>query len=498
MAMAWWPVLATLVVHFGVLSNGFLSDDFVHLYNVSNLPFLDAISLSTGGHLLYSYTTVVWLLKLLFGLNPLVFFLLGLMLHLASVRLLFEIIYRLTDKASLAAFGAALWGMCPIAAGSLGWISVHGQVYATAAILWVLLDTVRCSQTPSLLKNSVLLRHVFLLLVAATSFGAGLSSTVVYVLVIALWNPVPGERTRLVVVYGGIALAAIALYVFTMTLQTDAYGDAYSKVDLLKHSLEDITGTLGLFAGLLSIGSSALFLGPLLIGKIALVPVAALPSVAIAITLFTLLPLLIAGYILSTAAQRRQVFALLLLPCAAYGLIAVARNTIIYKALAGTARFHYFPQAMLAIVLCLLLARLIDRLPANAQKYGRMSFIAWLLLAVFPFAIGQVVEPSKLFVNGQYSQYERSMSELKAAIENPAGQGDIVIVNKPYNVFIWGYTPVEFPGLAALFVLSYPSNVVDGRRVVFLEPSKDIVDMTKAHKGSRIAELLVYQPTPSK
>jgi len=109
--------------------------------------------------------------------------------------------------------------MSPYAAGTLGWVSVHGQAYATAAILWVLLDVVRYSKKPDVLSNRLLVRHAFLLLVAATSFGTGLASTVVFVLVVVLWDPVPTQRNRLIAVYGSLAVAAIALYVSTMAFQ---------------------------------------------------------------------------------------------------------------------------------------------------------------------------------------------------------------------------------------------------------------------------------------
>ncbi len=488
--LAWWPVLAALAVHFSMLFNGFLSDDYVHLYNVSNFPFLDAISQRMGGHILYSYTAVVWLVKSLFGLNPFVFFLLGLTIHLASVRLLFEIISRLTARESLAAFGAALWGMSPISTGSLGWISVHGQVYATAAILWVLFDTIRYSKTPSLLKNSVLIRQACLLLVAATSFGAGLSSTVLYPLVIALWNPLPNVRTRLVLFYGSIALVAIVLYVFTMNFQNEGHG----KFDLIKHSVDNFPRILRLFAGLLVVGTTSFFFGPLIIGKISLVPVASLPSVAAMIAVFTVLPVLVLGCLWSRLSERRQIFALLLLPCAVYGLISVARSSAFFSTTAGTARYHYFAQAILAIVACLLLARLIDRLPDKLLKYGRTAFFVWLVLAIFPFALGQVIDPGKDFRDAQDAQYKSSVLEIKTAIESNTGQEPIFIVNKPYKIFIWGYTPVKFPGFAALFVLSYPSNIVNGKRVLFLESSRELVDKAKAQQGSRISELLVYAP----
>jgi hypothetical protein len=499
--IAWWPVLATLLVHGKVLFHPiFMFDDFVHLYNVSNLPFLDAIRVTFGGHLIHSFTTVVWLVKSLFGVNPLAFMLLGVVLHLANVRLLFEIISRLTARQGLAALGASLWGMSPFAAGTLGWISVHGQIYATAAILWVLLDVVRYSQAPSLLKSSLLVRHAVLLLVAFTSFGSGLSSTAVFALVIAVWNPLPAYRTRLIVVYGSVALVAIAFYVFSWFTESAMFAGFNHTTAILTQSLDNIEAISRAFAGLMSIGFAGLFWGPLLIGKIALVPIAALPSVAMMAALFTMLPLLVWGCVWSRPMARRQIFALLILPCAAYGLIAIARTSFMAKVLVITPRYHYLSMAIFSIVLCLLLSALIDRLPQRAQRYGSISFAIWLALAIMPFAVAPADSVTEIGRHNQDVQYKQSMREIQTAIEKSTGQETIYIVNKPYRVTPkpMRIFPEYFPGLAALFVMSYPSNIVDGKRVLFLETSEDIVDMTKAQKGTRISELITYAPTPAK
>ena len=497
MPLAWWPVIAALLVNVEVLSNDFLLGDYIHLYNVSNLPFIDAIRVPFGGHLLHSFTTVVWLLKSLFGVNPFVFLFLALILHLASVRLLFEIITRLTAKESLAAFGATLWGMSPFAIRNLGWISVHGHVYATAAILWVLLDIVRYSQTPALLNNRLLVRHALLLLVATTSFGVGLAFTLVFALVIALWKPLPSRHTRLVAVYASVALVAITLYVTTMLLQHDASDNLDNKVDFINQGLDNISGTLNSFGKILSVGSSGLVLGPLLIGKISLVPKESLVSVATIVALVAILPFLVLGCIVSSPIERRRVFALLLLPCAAYGMIAVARVGGYMPSPASTPRYHYLVPAVMAIIFCLNISVLIDRLPTRVLSYGRTSYFIWLLLVIPLFSMGTIAKSESKFLR-QKMQYKQSLQTIETAVEGSAGQDAIYIANKPFRVSIYGYTNQQFPGLAALFVMNYPSNTVDGKQVFFLEESEEVVQMTKAQQGTRISELLIHTPQGDK
>jgi hypothetical protein len=489
-----WPLLATLIVQGHVLRYGFLFDDFVHLYNVSNLPLLQAISIPMGGHLLHSFTTVVWIIKSVFGPNPVAFLLLGLIIHLASVWLLFQIVSRLTGSQALAAFGATLWGINPFIAGTLGWISVHGQVYATAAMLWVLLDIVRCSQAPGSLNNSLLLRHALLLLLATTSFGAGLTTTLVLPLLVLLWNPVPAERLRLVAVYGVVASAAVALYVGTMVLQGNAQDNLGEKLGILQQSLSIVPAIGRAFVELLAVGSSALLWGPLLVGKIAPVPRELLVVAALVTFVFVTLPLLVWGCWVSQSHERRRILALLLIPAAAYGLMAIARSGGILVLQPDAARYHYLTMAILTVVLSLVSARLPDRFRTRPGSHGAMVYFIWLALVILPFALGPVPAARERHSNWQNSQYMQFKQALETALTNHSGQGDIYITNRPFAVFLWGPSPKDFPGLAGVFVMTYPSNTVDGKRVYFLEESAEIVQMAKAQAGARISELLVHAP----
>jgi hypothetical protein len=493
-----WPLIATLVVQSHVLFSVFMFDDFLHLYTVSNLPFLEAISVPWGGHLLHSFTTVVWMVKSLFGPDPFAFLLLGLLVHLASVGLLFEIVLCLTGRAAVAAFGATLWGINPFIAGTLGWVSVHGQAYATVAVLWVLLDIVRCSQRPMLMGNALLVRHAVLLLVAATSFGVGLTSTVILPLLVGLWNPLPAERFRLVVVYGGVAMMAVALYLVTMKLQGDAQDNLGDKVDIVRRAAGNIVPLSRAFFELLAIGFSGLLWGPLIAGNISVVPRESLPFVASLAAVFFTLPLLIWGCWVSEPCERRRIFALLLLPCAGYGLIAIGRPSG-YFPLTDAPRYQYLAPAIMAIVYCLVLVKLLDHLPARVVSFGRIPYFLWLAVVIVPCAMGPVPAINEsatqwLTPQGQKNQFMQSSRVLEEALENASGRGDVFIRNRPFIVSVLGYTPKEFPGLAGLFVILYPSNSIDGRRVFFLEDSKELVQMTHAQSGARISDLLMYKP----
>jgi hypothetical protein len=269
--LAWWPVIASCAVQFDVLGNDFVFDDYLHLYKISNGPFFENVFATHGGHLLQTFNFIIWMMQQIVGANAAIYLLLALGIHLASVRLLFEIIARFTGHSSLAVFGATLWGMCPNAQGSIGWISVNGHVYLTAAILWVVLDVVRFGQDPSRLTRGVLIRDSILLLVAAMSFGIGLAAALVFGGVIALWNPVPAQRVRLVYVFGSVSLAALVIYVGTLLLH-DGVAVSRGQVDFIQNNLTHLSGIFRMFGDLLAVGISGLLLGPLLVGEIAIVP----------------------------------------------------------------------------------------------------------------------------------------------------------------------------------------------------------------------------------
>jgi len=50
---------------------------------------------------------------------------------------------------------------------------------------------------------------------------------------------------------------------------------------------------------------------------------------------------------------------------------------------------------------------------------------------------------------------------------------------------------LSFPGWAAVFVIAFPDNVIDGKRVYFVEPDESRRKFAAARVGHRISTLLV-------
>ncbi len=134
----WWvlPVLLlTALAFFPALDNGFVNwDDDVNLLENPHLAAFDwfhlqAIFGSTvmGGYNPLSIFTFA-LEKHFFGLDPFVFHLNNLLLHLLGVFLVFQLMRQLGLSPLAAAFGALLFGLHPMRVESVAWVTERKDV----------------------------------------------------------------------------------------------------------------------------------------------------------------------------------------------------------------------------------------------------------------------------------------------------------------------------------------------------------------------------------
>src|SRR6185436_8834394 len=87
-----------------------------------------------------------------------------------------------------------------------------------------------------------------------------------------------------------------------------------------------------------------------------------------------------------------------------------------------------------------------------------------------------------------------AQSLVAKEIESAPAGGDVYIQNTEAPLFVLGpmlHQP-EFPGLAGVFVLTYPTNVVQGRRIAFVERIPQVLTASKdPARNHRLAGLLV-------
>jgi hypothetical protein len=187
--------------------------------------------------------------------------------------------------------------------------------------------------------------------------------------------------------------------------------------------------------------------------------------------------------------MRRALAASALLAVACYGIIVAGRVVFFASyssaTLAMQPRYHYAGLLPLTLVLCLLLAQIgsLLRLPAWA---GSALVLLWLALLTAAyvrsdFAIDHHAEAK--------TQTERVLGVIRARIAARPPGSEVFIENRGFAAFPGGVPRPLFPGWASVFVIYYPDEVVDGRRVRFVD--RDLGVIVASARGRRSKGLLV-------
>ena len=143
------PLLAlvalVILVHAPALRNGFIWDDDDHLTQNAAVAAPDGLcqiwsSLTVSRY--YPLTlTVFWLERHVWGLNPMPYHAVNILLHATSAALLFGLLRRL--KLPGAWLGAALWAVHPVNVESVAWVTEMKNTLSGVFFVLTLLSYVR-------------------------------------------------------------------------------------------------------------------------------------------------------------------------------------------------------------------------------------------------------------------------------------------------------------------------------------------------------------------
>jgi len=486
--------LAALAFH-PILHAYFWADDFMHLFTIADAGLARFFFEAAGAHLYFTRNTVFWACYRLFGLHAEWYFALVLLTHLANVALLFVVARRLTGSLPLACFGAALWGIAPANAGTLGWYSVYGQALAATMLLGVLSQIVRHARDGRVGVRTAAL-WALLSVIASTCFGTGLAAAVL--LPAVLWL----LRANLTLARGAWACVLAvpptiaALYVFQQRHFLSTYAGGPSMQQFMQPYLiflrpEYLSAIASMLASLVGYGIASLLVG----AAAAPLPY---PGVLATAAIGAFVTVVVATLPDMDLLARRWIAALGMLVIAVYGLIAAARAAF-YTALgasmtlaAAEGRYHYVATMLLALVLCLTLHAV--PLPAGARRAAARGVLP-VLLALMGLAASANVRLIELRADARATT-ERVIESIRTeAMAAPRG-GVAWIPNQPFLPA--GYFPMPdgtpFPGWLAVFEIAFPDDMVDGRRVVFETSQPRLLEA--ARRGGRIAHLLVPSPVP--
>jgi hypothetical protein len=492
-ARALWPgaaIALTALAYWFVPGAYFWADDFLNLYEIANRGGAEFVLRMHGGHLLLTRNALFLLSAHTFGTNPAGYFWLALLTHLLNAFLVFLVIRNVTGSPRVACFGAALWGTLPSDEAALTWYSAYGHVLAGTFLLAVLSGLTRAARSGGAARTAPLL-WAALLLGAATSFGVGLGVALAMPVVAWLLLAPSPTRTRTVVAFALVAAAVPFLYVGTQRLYVSRYGGPLP-FPILIAGLAYWTQHLRLLADLLAVATAYVIAGPFNLAAGYPGPVA-----DGAVALYALV--VVGGLAFASGARRRQLAALLVFAVAAYGIIAAGRGMFRTPAngawMAITPRFHYVGTVPLAVALCLALATLAQRFGLG-PRLATSALLAWIAVSVLVSARGTIVTRRSPGLVAR-TETARALADIRAAID-AAPPGDAVYLdNRPFRGVgpMLVRAPQLFPGWAGLFTIFFPANVVDGRRVFFVDPNPEVI--AAAEKGRRTASLLVgARPMP--
>lgn len=473
-----WAIAAVAlaaVVNWRATGCYFLADDFLHLYQIANFHPLEFLITPNGGHLYVTRNAVFYATSMLFGPHPGPYYWSGFLIHLLNVWLLFRLIRLLTASALLASSGAALWGSSYSVAITLGWYATYGHELMVTALLLVLNQAVPYANGAEPPRRTRALWYA-LALAAATSFGVGIGVAMTLPLVLWLLGVRAGVGPRRSVPLVWLPLIVPVLYlVLNWAYETASGTQAFGEFDVGTVAREWTT-VLRFLGDIVALGLTRLVLGYTFPRSLA---------VGVWYAVLGITAMILAGVVRGAEpGVRCQLAALVLLLLACYAPIAIGRSHILSRmsrdVLVGAGYYHYSGQLVLSLILCLMLSQL----PALPDWASRTALAVWYGVVVLLWLrwappIGQHVSARR--------DTAAVLASIQAAIDAQPPSEAVYIENRvfapvPLPLFM-------FPGWAGVFIIFHPDNVVDGRRVYFVERVPEIPPLLR--RGRRTGELII-------
>jgi CDP-diacylglycerol--glycerol-3-phosphate 3-phosphatidyltransferase len=467
----------SVVAYRGVLAAAFWRDDFTWMYLLRDAALAEFLLTPSGGHTLVARNGVWALLDRMAGFDPAPYFALVLVTHAVNVLLLHRLVRLLTGSIALAGACALAWGLCPAAAATLSWFSMFGHVAATTCLLAAFGRV--AGRVGSTLRGPDLVVVAGWLALASLFFAAAVAVAAALPLAVALLFPEAGARR------GALAVAAaiVLLYVVCQAVGVVAYGAPLAALGAARWLVEQPATIVRTLGELVRVGTVSLVLGAWW-----------RPGPEASVGSWLVLLATVVGWAAALATgrapARRALLACTVLALAVYAVIAIARGPLDGTLLGhdsaeigATLRYHYAAQvfvvAALGVALGTLGADLRSSAPAAAVLWSVVLLAGWLRDGI------------------PIDRHDASRAEVARALEGlrtrvaGASPGETVrIDNARLDAFGWmPDTTLALPGLAALFVIVFPGDQLDGRSVRFVE-ANGIVHDVFVERGGRLGHLL--------
>jgi hypothetical protein len=485
------PVLLAAAVYFPVTRSYFYADDFVHLASIRNDGFLRFVLRPFAGHNYVVRNLVFYGSARFFGLRAGLFFWTVLLTHLLNVWLLFRVLRVLTTSPTLASAGTALWGTAPVLAGTLGWYSVYGQVLVATALLVVLDRVTRLARSGDAPSAGAAALWYVLLLAGSACFGTGLGVALVFPAVLYLLLPAIWRRRGLCLAFLTLPIATFAFYradhSISARLEPPTLEEAIvsyvwpGRVLAARNLLPDLVAA-GIDTGLRSffVSFSGRFWQP----------AGTATTVTVALFGAGLLMLLWRG----DATTRRAVLAMAMLCLGVYGSIAVGRAIFVdQRVVQIPIRYHYVGGLPIVILACLVLGHIGRAAPLRAVPPA-----AFLLAALALGTYGWARSDFRIDDHADSRAYLTGVVRgLDAEVASHAAGTTVFAENGKTSARLLGPFMVarDFPGRAAVFLLTHDTDEVDGRRIRFVERDQTVINWYARFPDTPLAHLLIAPDT---
>ena len=135
----WILLLATALIYLPSLKFTFIyGDEYFHLLTNADLLHSNLRAILTKEYVgMYQPLTSLyyWAVFRLFGLNPIAYHALGILLHLLNISLVYGLIFKFSGRKNLSLLTAALFALQPGNAETIVWISAVSNLWSTAFML---------------------------------------------------------------------------------------------------------------------------------------------------------------------------------------------------------------------------------------------------------------------------------------------------------------------------------------------------------------------------
>jgi hypothetical protein len=167
----------------------------------------------------------------------------------------------------------------------------------------------------------------------------------------------------------------------------------------------------------------------------------------------------------------RRIAAFLLVAAGAYAVIAAGRGgyagALGVAAMARQRRFHYVGTAALAIGFCVALAQLAPR----SSAWRSAASVILLLWAVSTAAVPRLFGARIAHFDSARRETTRVLRQVRTLARSAPPESDVFIENQTFvsvGPLLTGSRD-KFPGVAAVFTIYHPTDLIAGRRVRFVD-----------------------------